>query len=76
MPLIMTQGFTPKCTLQVIHQGSLSGMKQGKEDIEVARKDTECGVSFSTDPGFREDDRIICLNRKRVLPDLKWDLGF
>ena len=51
-------------------------MKQGKEDIEVARKDTECGVSFSKDPGFQEGDRIVCLNKKRVLPKLKWELGF
>ena len=62
--------------VQVIHEGSLTGMKQGKEDIEVARKDTECGVSFFKDPGFKEGDKIICLNRKRVIPPLKWDLGF
>ena len=64
------------CHLQVIHQGSLTGMKQGREDVELARKDTECGVSFSKDPGFKEGDKIICLNRKRVLPKLNWDLGF
>jgi translation initiation factor IF-2 len=60
----------------MIHQGSLIGMKQGRDDIEEARKDTECGLSFTKDPGFKEGDRIVCLNRRRVLPPLKWDLGF
>ena len=62
--------------LQVVHEGTLVGMKQGKEDVEVARKETECGISFSSDPGFQEGDRVQCFTRRRAKQKLQWDLGF
>ncbi len=51
-------------------------MKHGKDNIEVARKETECGVSFSSDPGFEEGDTIVCFTKKQNKPKLIWDLGF
>ena len=63
-------------SLQTIHEGSLTGLKQGKEDIETARKETECGISFHTDPGFKEGDRVVCFNRRKEASKLKWNLGF
>lgn len=51
-------------------------MKHGKENISTARKETECGISFSSDPGFMEGDTIVCYTRKQSQQKLDWDLGF
>ena len=59
----------------MIHEGTLVGMKREKENISMARKETECGLSFSKDPGW-EGDKIICLRRKDVPQPLEWDIGF
>lgn len=59
-----------------MHEGSIVGMKTGKEDVTEARKETECGVSFDIDPGFREGDRILCFIRKKKPQTLNWELGF
>ncbi len=61
---------------QMIHEGPISGLKLGKEDIEMARKETECGVSFSTDPGYMEGDRVVCFNKEKRPTILNWNLGF
>ena len=61
---------------QVVHEGAVTGMMHGKDDVEVARKETECGVSFAKDPGFQEGDVIQCYNKKQATQTLKWDLGF
>lgn len=61
---------------ELIHEGTLVGMKREKEDISVARKETECGLSFSKDPGWEEGDKIVCLRRKDVPQPLEWDIGF
>ena len=51
-------------------------MKTGKDDVAEARKETECGIAFSTDPGFREGDRVQCWTRRKVPQTLNWDLQF
>ena len=51
-------------------------MKQGKDNIDSARKETECGISFSTDPGFQEGDIVQCFTRKEVPQQLRWNFGF
>ncbi len=66
----------PHTHTQMIHEGPISGLKLGKEDIEMARKETECGVSFSTDPGYMEGDRVVCFNKEKRPTILNWNLGF
>ena len=66
----------PHTHTQMIHEGPISGLKLGKEDIEMARKETECGVSFSTDPGYMEGDRVVCFNKEKRPTTLNWNLGF
>ena len=72
--VIVTKLISP--FMQVIYEGSLTGMKHGKEDVQLARKETECGVSFTKDPGFQVGDVVQCFDRKRVPQKLQWDLGF
>ena len=60
----------------MVHEGRLTGLKHGKEDLEMARKETECGISFSSDPGFQEGDWVQCFAKKRVQQKLEWNLGF
>eukprot|EP00731_Ephydatia_muelleri_P028186 Em0019g1059a len=61
---------------KVIHEGPIIGMKQGTEDITTARKETECGVSFSVDPEFEVGDIIQCFTKKQTSQKLAWNLGF
>ena len=51
-------------------------MKHGKDNVDSARKETECGISFSTDPGFQEGDTVQCFTRKQVPQHLQWQLSF
>lgn len=77
--VVVYVGYTPLLiTLywQVVHEGSVVGMKTGKDDVTEARKETECGIAFTTDPGFREGDRVQCLTRRKVPQTLNWDLQF
>ena len=61
----------------MIHEGPLSAMKQGKNDISEARKEVECGLSFrSLSVQWKEGDRVVAFTRRRVPPSLEWDLGF
>ena len=62
---------------KVVHEGSLSAMKHGKADISEARKETECGLSFSSSSvQWKEGDRVIAFATRRVPPSLTWDFGF
>ena len=61
---------------EIIHEGKLIGMKRGKDDIQTAAKETECGLSFKTDPGWKEGDVIVCYKKKKVAQKLTWELGF
>ena len=61
---------------QVTHEGELSGMRNNKQDIESAKKDTEVGIRFSKDFDFEEGDKVVCYRIFQSQPTLTWDLGF
>ena len=63
--------------VQVVHDGRLSAMKHGKSDVSEARKETECGLSFSSSSvQWREGDKVVAYTTRRVPPTLLWDFGF
>lgn len=59
---------------KVIHQGKLMRMMREKENISLARKETECGLSFTSDPGWEEGDRVQCITLRGVRQKLDWKL--
>lgn len=61
---------------EMIYEGKLIGMKREKEDVQSALKETECGLSFNTDPGWQEGDTVFCLEKKSVPQEIDWELGF
>lgn len=61
---------------QVVHEGELSGMRNEKQDVHSAKKDTEVGFRFTKDFDFEEEDRIVCYKTLTVPQTLDWDLGF
>lgn len=74
--VIATDGSNEVC-IQVIHEGPVSAMKIGKSDVSEARKETECGLSFSSSSvTWEEGDKVIAFNRHRRPPTLHWDFGF
>lgn len=62
---------------QVIHEGRLSGMMRDKEEIVVAKRETECGLSFTAgNVGCQEGDWVVCFKKNMVPQSLDWELGF
>lgn len=61
---------------QPVHEGELSGMRNEKQNIDVARKDTEVGVKFVKDFDFKEGDKVVCFKKIQVKRTLNWDVGF
>ena len=60
---------------EVIHYGKLTKMMRGKENITLAKKETECGLSFNTDPGWEEGDLVQCITLQEVKQTLDWNLN-
>ena len=62
---------------QLVHEGRISSMKRGKQAVSEARKETECGLSFSSHSvQWREGDRVVAYTKHKTQPSLKWDFGF
>ena len=53
-------------------------MKQGKTDISEAKKETECGLCFTSSHSvdWKEGDKVIAYTTRRVPPSLNWNFGF
>ncbi|KAF2031815.1 translation initiation factor-like protein IF-2 [Setomelanomma holmii] len=45
---------------EVVHDGTISTLKNVKKDVEQMRKDTECGISFEDWEDFKVGDRVQC----------------
>lgn len=61
----------------MVYEGPVSAMKLGKSDVNEARKETECGLSFSSSSvQWKEGDRVIAFTTHRRPPILTWDFGF
>ena len=46
-------------------------------NVSEAKKETECGLSFSSGSvEWREGDRVVAFTIHRRPPHLDWDLGF
>ena len=61
---------------ELVHEGQLLGMKRLKDDIDTAKKETECGLNMKGNQDWGEGDRVVCLKRKRLPQKLNWDIGF
>jgi translation initiation factor IF-2 len=44
--------------------GVLSSLKNQKKDVELMRKDTECGIAFEGWEDFHVGDKISCYEEK------------
>jgi translation initiation factor IF-2 len=44
--------------------GTIISLKNQKKDVEIMRKDTECGISFEGWDAFKVGDRIQCYEEK------------
>ncbi|KAF1839756.1 initiation factor 2 [Decorospora gaudefroyi] len=44
----------------VVHDGTISSLKNVKKDVEQMRKDTECGIAFEDWQDFHVGDRVQC----------------
>lgn len=44
--------------------GSINSLKNVKKDVDVMRKDSECGIGFEGWEGFEVGDKIQCYEEK------------
>ncbi|CAG9863584.1 unnamed protein product [Phyllotreta striolata] len=62
---------------QIIHEGLLSSMRHLKNEVDMIKSDTECGLQFSDKTiQFEKNDVIICYEKKSVPQTTDWDPGF
>ncbi|XP_056641072.1 translation initiation factor IF-2, mitochondrial isoform X1 [Diorhabda sublineata] len=62
---------------EIIHTGSLSSMRHLKNEVDVIKSNTECGLQFLDKTiTFEKGDVIICFEKKLVPQKTDWDPGF
>ncbi|XP_018575575.1 translation initiation factor IF-2, mitochondrial [Anoplophora glabripennis] len=62
---------------EVIHTGTLSSMRHLKDEVDVIKIDTECGLQLSEKSvNFQQGDKIICYEIKTIHQKINWDPGF
>ena len=44
----------------------------GKQDIAIAKKETECGIAFEKSPDMIENDQIECVKITYEKQSLSW----
>lgn len=58
-------------------QGQLSSMRHLKSEVDVIKKDIECGLQLSDKSlAFEEGDKIVCYVKKLEPRVTKWNPGF
>ncbi|XP_065059545.1 translation initiation factor IF-2, mitochondrial-like [Rhopilema esculentum] len=57
----------------VLHEGPLVSLKYGKQDIALAKKETECGVVLRNFTDFEADDKIQCIKISYVKQQLDFN---
>ncbi|KAI4468575.1 translation initiation factor if-2-related [Holotrichia oblita] len=61
----------------VLHEGHLSSMRHLKDEVDVIKKDLECGLQLaSKDIQFQPGDTLICFEKKIQHQNTEWDPGF
>lgn len=57
--------------------GHLASMRHLKEEVDVIKKDLECGLQLAEkEIQFQPGDTLICFNRKQQPQTTQWDPGF
>ncbi|KAG5897283.1 hypothetical protein JTB14_011449 [Gonioctena quinquepunctata] len=61
----------------IIRPCTLSSMRHVKNEVDVIKSDTECGLQFNEkEMDFEQGDTIICFETKKVAQKCDWDPGF
>ncbi|XP_072389075.1 translation initiation factor IF-2, mitochondrial [Diabrotica undecimpunctata] len=61
---------------EIIYTGNLSSMRHLKNEVDVIKTNTECGLQFSAKIIFEPNDVIVCFEKKLVPQKTDWDPGF
>jgi hypothetical protein len=57
--------------------GTLSSLKHHKNEVDIIKKDSECGISLSENSvQYRRGDVIVCYKTIEIKPKIDWDPGF
>lgn len=51
-------------------------MKRGDDDIDLAKKETECGLCFANFRDIQEGDRVECFSRTWKKQEVEWKWKF
>ncbi|KAK9701165.1 Elongation factor Tu GTP binding domain [Popillia japonica] len=61
----------------VLHEGHLASMRHLKDEVDVIKKDLECGLQLaSKDIQFQPGDILVCFEKKIQHQNTEWDPGF
>jgi len=59
---------------QPVYEAGIKSLKRGKEDIALAKKMTECGVTLDNFENYQEGDKILCVRVDRIKQVVDWKL--
>jgi translation initiation factor IF-2 len=59
-----------------VFSGRVESMKNKRDDITTAKRETECGLSFHGNKDFEKGDIVQCYRVKKIPRKLTWEFGF
>ncbi|RZC40071.1 translation initiation factor IF-2, mitochondrial, partial [Asbolus verrucosus] len=61
----------------VLHTGQLTAMRHLKNDVDVIKVDTECGLQLVDKTiTFEPGDKLVCFQKRMIPQTTSWDPGF
>ncbi|CCE61311.1 hypothetical protein TPHA_0A02290 [Tetrapisispora phaffii CBS 4417] len=51
---------------EVVYDGTISSLKQGKEDVSEIGKGKECGITFTNFEDYKVGDKIVVYEKERI----------
>ena len=66
--------FLTKYVVLILFSAGIQSLKRGNEDITVAKKMTECGVTLQNFEDFQEGDKISCVRIDKIKQNVDWNL--
>ena len=62
------------CAVHIFTIGKIKSLKKGKDDINLAKKMTECGIVLKSFDDFEEGDEIVCIRYEERKQTIDWNL--
>lgn len=74
---LLCQSYLINQYIITLFTGTLSSLKHHKNEVDIIKKDSECGISLSDNSiQYKRGDVIVCYKIIEIQPEIDWDPGF